>query len=77
MKHMTSANDKVVKLSDYLTVRQASKMCDRSEAALRKRIQDGKLCFIKVAHAVLIPRNEVEKLKITNSTQEDLERQVR
>jgi len=70
MRQIKNPNETVVDVSNYLTVRQASKISDRSEAALRKRIQDGKLCFIKVGHAVLIPKEQVEKLKNKDLVQE-------
>jgi len=63
MRQIKNSNEMVVDVSNYLTVRQASKICDRSEAAIRKRIQDKTLQFVKVGHSVLIPIEEVDRLK--------------
>lgn len=50
-------------LENYVTIREASKISDRSEGAIRRRIQEGKLTCIKVGYSVLIPIKSVEELK--------------
>ena len=52
-----------IKLSDLLTIQETALETKKSEGLLRKRIYENKLQSIKVGHSVLIPREEVERLK--------------
>lgn len=54
---------KTINLDFFLTIQQAAIESKKSESLLRKRIQDNKLKHLKVGHSLLIPKEEVEKLK--------------
>ena len=57
---------KEINLEDLLTIQETALETKKSESLLRKRIQDNKLSFVKIGYSVLIPREEVEKIKKEN-----------
>ena len=54
---------KLINLNELFTIQETALETKKSEGLLRKRIYEIKLQSIKVGHSVLIPREEVDRLK--------------
>ncbi len=54
---------KLINLNELFTIQETALETKKSEGLLRKRIYENKLQSIKVGHSVLIPREEVDRLK--------------
>ena len=50
-------------IKSFVTVLETSRITGRSEGAIRRRLQEKKLPYIKIGFSVLIPKEEVQKLK--------------